>query len=64
MTMKEKLRQVRSTICVNRREIAHTSLEAAAGVDNLYSLITIFGNLAIKAGGTVYCMSQGVPQSK
>ncbi len=43
MSMKEKLRQVRSAICVNRREIAHTILEAIAGADNPYSLITIFG---------------------
>jgi hypothetical protein len=28
MSMKQKLRQVRSAICVNRREIAHTRLEA------------------------------------
>ncbi len=53
MTMKEKLRQVRSAICVNRREIAHTRLEAVACADNPYSLIMIFrrGHPAIKAGG-------------
>jgi hypothetical protein len=39
VTIKEKLRQVRSTICVNRREIAHIWLEAVAGADNPYSLI-------------------------
>ncbi len=56
MSMKEKLRQVRGAICVNRREIAHTRLEAIAGADNPYSLITIFGkgHLAIKAGGALY----------
>jgi hypothetical protein len=56
MSMKEKLRQVRGAICVNRREIAHTRLEAIAGADNPYSLITIFGrgHLAIKAVGAVY----------
>jgi hypothetical protein len=56
MSMKEKLRQVRGAICVNRREIAHTRLEAVAGADNPYSLITIFGrgHLAIKAGRAVY----------
>jgi hypothetical protein len=56
MSMKEKLRQVRGTICMNRREIAHTRLEAIAGADTPYSLITIFGrgHLAIKAGGAVY----------
>jgi hypothetical protein len=55
MSMKEKLRQVRGAICVNWREIAHTRLEAIAGADNPYSLITIFGrgHLAIKAGGGV-----------
>jgi hypothetical protein len=58
MSMKEKLRQVRSAMCVNRREIAHTTLEAIAGADNPYSLITIFGcgHLAMKAGGAVYVM--------
>ncbi len=56
MSMKEKLRQVRSAIYVHRREIAHTRLEAIAGADNPYSLITIFGpgHLGIKAGGAVY----------
>jgi hypothetical protein len=56
VSMKEKLRQVREAICVNWREIAHTRLEAIAGADNPYSLITIFGrgHLAIKAGGAVY----------
>jgi hypothetical protein len=56
MSMKEKLRQVRGAICENRREIAHTRLEAIAGADNPYSLITIFGRgyLVIKAGGAVY----------
>ncbi len=56
MSMKEKLRQVRGAICVNRREIMHTRLEAMAGADNPHSLITIFGrgHLAIKAGGAVY----------
>jgi hypothetical protein len=40
---------------VNRREIAHTRLEAVAGADNSYSLIAIFrrGHLAIKAGATM-----------
>jgi hypothetical protein len=56
MSMKEKLRQVRGAICVNRRQIAHTRLEAIAGAHNPYSLITVFGRgqLAIKAGGAVY----------
>ncbi len=31
MTMKEKLRHVRSAICMKRIEIAHTRLEAIAG---------------------------------
>ncbi len=56
MSMKEKLRQVRGAICVNRRQIAHTRLETIALADNPYSLITVFGrgHLAIKAGGAVY----------
>jgi hypothetical protein len=41
---------------VNPRKIAHTRLEAVAGADKPYSLITIFGrgHLAIKAGDDVY----------
>jgi hypothetical protein len=56
MSMKEKLRQVRGAICVNRREIAHTRPEAIAGADNPYILITIFrrGHLSIKTSGAVY----------
>jgi hypothetical protein len=56
MTMKEKLRQVRNAICVNRRDIAHIRLKAIAVADNPYSLIMIFGrgHLAIKAGRAVY----------
>jgi hypothetical protein len=56
MTLKEKLRQVRNTICVNRRKIAHMKLEAVADADNPYSLIPILGRgyLAIKTGRAVY----------
>ncbi len=42
MTMKEKLRQIKSAICVNRRIIkktADTRMEAVARADNPYSLI-------------------------
>jgi hypothetical protein len=34
MTMKEKLKQVRSETCVYRREIVHTRLKAVARADN------------------------------
>ncbi len=56
---------MRNTICVNWREIAHTRLEAIAGADNPYGLITIFGrgHLAIKVCGAVYiirCASEEV----
>ncbi len=56
MSMKEKLRQVRGAICENRQDIARTRLEAVAGADNPYSLISIFGrgHLAIKAGEAMY----------
>jgi hypothetical protein len=58
MTMKEKLRQVKSAICVNRRETAHTRLEPVAGADNPHSLVVILGrgHLAIKAGGAGYAI--------
>jgi hypothetical protein len=50
MTMREKLRQVSSTIYVNRIEIAHTRLEAVAEMDYPNSAKAIFGigYLAIK----------------
>ncbi len=53
MSMKEKLRQVRGAICENRRDIARTRLEAIAGADNPYSLISTFGGaiLPSKPGG-------------
>ncbi len=56
MTMIEKLRQVSSATCANRRENDHTCLVAIAWADNPYSLIVIFGreHLAMKAGGAVY----------
>jgi hypothetical protein len=68
MSMKEKFRQVRSAICMNQRQIAHTRLEAITGAGNPYSLITIFGrgHLAIKAGGAMYvmrCAPVKVPRS-
>jgi hypothetical protein len=54
--MKGKLRQVRSALSVNRKEIAQTRLEALASADNPYTLVAIFGRgqLAIKAGRPVY----------
>jgi hypothetical protein len=66
MTMKEKLSEVRSAICVNRREIAHTRLEAVTGADNPYSLITIFrgGHLAIKAGGGAVYVTKAQMRNK
>jgi hypothetical protein len=57
---------VRSAICVNRKEIAHTPLEAVANANNSYSLIAIFrgGHLAIKSDGAVYvtALVEVVPQ--
>jgi hypothetical protein len=43
MTMRERLCKVRSTLCVNRRGIAHIRLEPVVGADNLFSLTAIFG---------------------
>jgi hypothetical protein len=37
LIMREKLRQVCSTICMNRREMAHTWLDAIVGADNPYN---------------------------
>jgi hypothetical protein len=56
MSMKEKLRQVRGAICVNWREITHTRLEAIAGADNPYSLITIFGRGHLASRLAARCM--------
>jgi hypothetical protein len=53
MKMREKLRQVRRTICMNRWEIVHLRLEAVAVGDNRDSLIAIFsrGHLLSKQKG-------------
>jgi hypothetical protein len=48
MTMREKLRQVRSTICMNWQEITHTRLEPVIWADNPYSLISISGRNHLK----------------
>jgi hypothetical protein len=55
MTMKDKLRQVLSTICRNLRDITQR-VEAMAKAENHNSLIAIFGQgySAIKASGAVY----------
>jgi hypothetical protein len=49
MTMREKLCQIRSALCMNCREFF---LEAMAVADNSYSLFAIFGqrHLAINGG--------------
>jgi hypothetical protein len=62
LTMKKKLRQVRSSICVKRREIAHTRLEAVAGADNPYSLITISGRATWPSKLEGQCTSRDVHQ--
>lgn len=41
--------KARGATCVNRREIAHTRLEAVAGANNLYSIIAIFGRGILKS---------------
>jgi hypothetical protein len=64
MSMKEKLRQVRSPICMNWREIAHTRLDAIAGANNPFSLITIFGMVHLAINQEEPCLSRDVHQSK
>ncbi len=56
MTVREKMRQVRIAMLVNRQEIVCSRLEAVVGADNPYSLMAIFGrgHLAIKAGVAVF----------
>jgi hypothetical protein len=56
MALAQKLRQVKAEICANRREIAHTRLEAVAGSGNPYSFISIFGrgHLVTRAGAAAY----------
>jgi hypothetical protein len=55
LTVRATMSRPECHLCKPER-IAHTRLEAIAGADNPYSLITIFGrgHLAIKAGGAVY----------
>jgi hypothetical protein len=64
MSMKEKLRQVRSPVCMNWREIAHTRLDAIAGANNPFSLITIFGMMHLAINQEEPCLSRDVHQSK
>ena len=56
LSQREKLKQIKAAICENRREIAASRLEAVAGSENQYSLITIFGrgHMTTRAGCTVY----------
>jgi hypothetical protein len=63
-TMKEKLQQVRSAICVSRIEIAHTRLEAVPGAFNPYSLKAIFRRGTWRLKKVEQSTSQDVPLLK
>jgi hypothetical protein len=43
MTLQETIRQVKAEICEDQKQIAHTRLESITGVENLYSLMQVFG---------------------
>ncbi len=43
MTLQETIHQVTAEICEDRKQIAHTRLESITGVENLYSLMQVFG---------------------
>jgi hypothetical protein len=64
LSHRDRLRQVKLAICVTRRQVASTRLEAIAGSDNAYSLIEVFGrgHLATRAGAAVY-MTRCAPVS-
>jgi hypothetical protein len=56
LSNRDRLRQVKLAICNMRRQVAATRLEAAAGSDNPYAFIEVFGrgHLSTRAGAAVY----------
>jgi hypothetical protein len=56
LSQRDKLRQIKLSICTTRRQVASTRLEAIAGTQNPNSLMEVFGrgHLATRAGATVY----------
>jgi hypothetical protein len=56
MSLKEHIKQVKTEICDNRRQIAHVRLESLAGAENPYSLMQVFGrgHQITRNGATVY----------
>jgi hypothetical protein len=52
------LRQVRLAICKTRRQVAATCLEAAAGSENPYAYVEVFGcgHMSTRTGAAVYIM--------
>jgi hypothetical protein len=56
LSNRDRLRQVRLAICDPRRQVVATRLEAAAGSDNPYAFIEVFGrgHLSTCAGAAVY----------
>jgi hypothetical protein len=56
MTLQETIRQVKTEICEDRKQIAHTRLESITGMENPYSLMQVFGrgHQVTCKGATVY----------
>ncbi len=56
MMLQETIRQVKTEICENRKQIAHKGLESITGVENPYSLVQVFGrgNQVTCNGAMVY----------
>jgi hypothetical protein len=56
MTLQERIHQVKTEICKNRRQIEHLRLERIAGVENLHSLIKVFGRSHLVTRKEPRCM--------
>ncbi len=56
LMMQETIRQVKTEICEDRKQIAHMRLESITGVENPYSLMQVFkrGHQVTRNGATVY----------
>jgi hypothetical protein len=64
LILEERLQQVKITIYHNRKGTAPVGLEAAAGVDNVYLLINIFGRCTWSPMLVPWCTSPSAKKWK
>jgi hypothetical protein len=59
---RDRLRQVRLAICETRRQVAATRLEAAAGSDNPYAFVEVFGaDISVHVQGLLSTSRGAIP---